>query len=191
MDNFQRMIRLADEFFETKNDPSQITITEEVMEQHRSIHPATMGEIADEQGPLAWTIVIPTTRAIRNQFMKGQIGEAELLKLTLANIQSAADNKRFSSDLSSSHTAGPAQNEPNRIVNEYSQFTSVYLCSALVLPEFRGKGLAKKIVCDSIRAIQKDLPVEELFVWAFSMEGKELARNIALSTKLTLFEYSD
>ncbi len=191
MDNFQRMIRLADEFFETKNDPSQITITEEVMEQLRSIHPATMGEIADEQGPLAWTIVIPTTRAIRNQFMKGQIGEAELLKLTLAAIETVADNKRFSSDLPSSHTGLPTQNDPVGIVNEYTQFTSIYLCSALVLPEFRGKGLAKKLVCDSIRAIQKDLPVEELFVWAFSMEGKELARNIASTTKLTLFEYSD
>lgn len=191
MDNFKRMIRLADEFFETKNDPSQITITEEVMEQLRSIHPSTMGEIANEQGPLAWTIVIPTTRAIRDQFMKGQIGEAELLKRTLAKIESVADNKRFSSDLPSSHTSVPAQNDPVGIVNEDTQFTSIYLCSALVLPEFRGKGLAKKLVCDSIRAIQKNLPVEELFVWAFSMEGKELARNIALSTKLTLFEYSD
>ncbi len=154
MDNLTRMIHLADEFFATKNDPSQLTITEEVMEQLRSIHPATMGEITYGEGPVAWTIVIPTTRAIREQFVNGAIGETELMNRTCAE----------------------------------KKFTSIYLCSALVLPEFRGKGLAKKLVSNSIRSIQMDHPIEELFVWAFSGEGKELAKSVASSVGLPLFE---
>jgi hypothetical protein len=176
MDNITRMIQLADEFFETKNDPSQLTITEEVMEQLHSIHPATMGEIANEQGPIAWTIVIPTTRSIRERFLSGQIGEAELLSLTRAEIEPFAEN--YERDR---HLEGDG----------HVKFTSIYLCSALVLPEFRGKGYAKKLVCNSIRSIQKDHPIEELFVWAFSKEGKELAKKVASLTNLLLFEYPD
>ncbi|MFA6455863.1 MAG: hypothetical protein WCW40_03495 [Bacteroidota bacterium] len=159
--NFERMIQLAEEFFATKNDPSQLTITEEVMEQLRSIHPATMGEVANEQGPIAWTIVIPTTRRIQEQFLNGEIGESELLELTL------------------------------RTRERYLKYTSIYLCSALTLPEFRAKGLAKKLVCDSIREIQKEHPIDGLFVWAFSEEGKKLARNVSVLTTLPLFEYKE
>ena len=83
MDNFNRMIHLVDEFFATKNDPSQLTITEEVIDQLRSIHPATMGEFTYGDGPIAWTINIPTTIAIREQFVNGEIGETELMKQTL------------------------------------------------------------------------------------------------------------
>ncbi len=157
-----RMIQLADEFFETKNDHSQLDISEEVMEQLRSIHSATMGEISNEDGPFAWTIVIPTTRSIREKFMSGEIGEKELLSATLELCES----EPFASS---------------------ERFTAVYLCSVLVLPEFRSKGFAKKLVMDSIRAIQKDHPVEELYVWAFSGEGNALAEKIALELHLPLF----
>ncbi|MFZ4619968.1 MAG: GNAT family N-acetyltransferase [Bacteroidota bacterium] len=158
-----RMIQLADEFFETKNDPSQLDISEEVMEQLRSIHPATMGEISNDEGPIAWTIVIPTERSTRERFMNGEIGEKELLSTTL--------------DEHDRHLEGDG----------HVKFTAVYLCSALVLPEFRGKGLAKKLVLDSIRAIQNDHPIDELYVWAFSGEGNALAEKIALELQLPLF----
>jgi GNAT superfamily N-acetyltransferase len=164
MDNLKRMIQLADEFFETKNDPSQLDITEEVMEQLRSIHPATMGETANEEGPIAWSIVIPTVRSMREKFIRGVIGEQELL-------------------ISDRHLEGL---RPRRGEGQV-RLTSLYLCSALVLPEFRGKGLAKKLVLDSIHAIQKDHPIEELFVWAFSGEGNMLAERIASELNLPLF----
>ena len=45
--NFDRMIQLADEFFQTKNDPSQISVTEDVMERLKQIHPSTMSEHID------------------------------------------------------------------------------------------------------------------------------------------------
>lgn len=176
------MIQLADEFFATKNDLSQLTITEEVMEQLRSIHPATMGEIANEQGPIAWTIVIPTTTAIRKQFMNGSIGETELMKQTLAEIEPFALHSR------SQHPVGNGSQPSVPKQSLGTRFTSLYLCSALVLPEFRGKGFAKKLVCDSIQSIQKDHPIKELFVWSFSDDGKQLAKSVADSVILPLFE---
>ena len=77
------MIQLADEFFETKNDPTQLDITEDVMEQLHSIHPSTMGEIANDDGPIAWSIVIPATRDVKDLFLNRKIGEAELMSMTL------------------------------------------------------------------------------------------------------------
>lgn len=164
MDNLTRMITLADEFFGTTNDPAQLTITEEVMEQLAAIHPAAMGERTNEQGPVAWTIVIPTTRGIRDRFLRGEIGETELMTRTLEN----ADRHR----------------QENRQIH----YTSIYLCSALVLPEFRGNGLAKELVCNSIRAIRQDHPIEDLFVWSFSTEGNGLATSVARETGLPLRE---
>ena len=79
-DNFTRMIHLADEFFETKNDPSQLSIDEQVMKRLHGIHPATMGEIANEQGPVAWTIVLPTSAAAMELFLMKEIGEQELME---------------------------------------------------------------------------------------------------------------
>lgn len=154
MDNFSRMIQLADEFFETKNDSSQLSITEEVMKQLRSIHPATMGEKQNDDGPIAWTIVIPTTRNVKELFLSGSINEEELLKQTLTE----------------------------------TTFTSIYLCSALTLPEFRGKGIVKELVCNSIRAIQKEHHIKDLYVWSFSIEGKFLAEAISRTVSLPLFE---
>lgn len=162
-----RMIQLADEFFETKNDPSQLDITEAVMKQLRSIHPSTMGERANEEGPVAWTIVIPTTRSTREKFVKGEIGEGEMLSMTLSEHE-----RHLQGDADAAHTG---------------QFTSLYLCSALVLPEFRGKGIAKNLTLESIRAIRTEHPIDELFVWAFSREGNALAERIAAVVKLPLF----
>lgn len=140
-DNFARMIRLVDEFFETKNDPDQLSIDEEVMNRLHEVHPSTMGEIADEDGPVAWTIVIPTTASVMKQFLNKEINEQALMDLT----------------------------SPGQV------FESVYLCSALVLPEHRGKGLAKKLTVDSVRSIMLDHRITTLYYWAFSKEGDALA----------------
>ena len=67
-------------------------------------------------------------------------------------------------------------------------FTAIYLCSALVLPEYRRKGLAKKLLSASVRAIQKDHQINELFYWAFSPEGRMLAESIAKELKIPLRE---
>ena len=81
-DNLQRMIKLADEFFETKNDPNQISVTEEVMSMLQKIHPDTLSEKRDENGPIVWILVLPTTLRLMDEFVAGQINERELLEKT-------------------------------------------------------------------------------------------------------------
>jgi len=147
------MIQLATEFFDTKNDPAQLSIDETVMKRLHRIHSATMGEITDENGPIAWTIVIPTTTSLMHQFLEKRINETELMELT----------------------------------EHEKKFTGVYLCSALVLAEHRGKGLAKQLLCTSIRGIQKEHTLHSLFYWAFSAEGDRLSQAVAKEIGLPLY----
>ncbi len=69
---------------------------------------------------------------------------------------------------------------------EGTQFDVLYLCSASVLPEYRKKGLAKKMVIEAIHTIQKDFPIKTLFVWAFTDGGDKLADKIAKEVGLEL-----
>ena len=146
------MIHLAEDFFATKNDPRQISVTEEVMDRLRKIHPSALSEQDDGNGPVAWVLIIPTTKLLMTQFIEKQVSESEML-----------------------------QNTP--IPGKYE---AVYLCSALVLPEHRGRGIAKKLACDAIRNISKDHPIKSLFYWVFSAEGAKLASSIAGEVRLPL-----
>ena len=67
--NLERMIQLADEVFATKSDPNQLDINEEVLDHLRKIHPATVSEHDDGNGPVAWILLIPTTLELMNQFI--------------------------------------------------------------------------------------------------------------------------
>ena len=81
-ENLERMIRLAGEFFETKNDPRQISINAKSIARLRRLHPATMSERRTKKGPIAWMLVIPTTHELMKQFILKQINEQELLYTT-------------------------------------------------------------------------------------------------------------
>jgi GNAT superfamily N-acetyltransferase len=153
-ENLQRMIKLAEEFFETKNDPTQISVTEEVMERLRKIHPSTMNQRRNEKGPIAWILVIPTTRALMEEFIAKKINEQGLLEKTpLA-----------------------------------AHYEAIYLCSALVLPEHRRKGLAKNLLSEAVKSIQKQHPIRSLFYWGFSVEGEKLAAAVATELGLPLLQ---
>ena len=154
MTNLERMIALADHFFEAKNDPDQIVVDEAVVERLRRIHPATLSEETDEDGPIAWMLVIPTTHQLMEQFIEKEISERELLELAVPQ----------------------------------SSYDALYLCSALVLPEHRGKALAKRLAARAIRAIRSDHPIRELFYWGFSEEGMRLAESLAEEFHLPLFQ---
>jgi hypothetical protein len=67
-------------------------------------------------------------------------------------------------------------------------YDSIYLCSALVLPEYRGRGLAKKLMIQAIKSIQKKHPITSLYYWALSSEGKKLAASVAKELSLPLSE---
>jgi hypothetical protein len=69
----------------------------------------------------------------------------------------------------------------------HGKYEAVYLCSALVLPEQRRRGLARRLTTNAIRAIARDHPVKQLFYWAFSKEGEALATAVAAECGFSLF----
>jgi GNAT superfamily N-acetyltransferase len=71
------------------------------------------------------------------------------------------------------------------------KYDSIYLCSALVLPEHRGRGLAKKLMIKAIKSIQKEFPITDLFFWGFSTAGRRLAHSIAKELHLLVHQRPD
>ncbi len=152
MTNHERLIALATEVFDAKNDPEQISVTAEDVERLRALHPAAMTQESNEDGPLAWVLVFPTTDDLMERFLRKEITERELLWSTPVG----------------------------------ETLEALYLCSVLVLPEFRGKGMAKKLTINAVRSIQKDYPIRELFVWPFNKGGEQAAESVARETGLPL-----
>lgn len=152
--NFERLIKLADEVFAVKSDPSQLDGNQYVLERLHKIHPATVSEYDDGNGPVAWILLIPTTIELMNRFIKSEISEKELFELTSLN----------------------------------AKFEAIYLCSALVLEEYRRKGITKQLCINAIENISKEHPLKAAFVWAFSPEGDLAAENIARLAGLPLFK---
>ena len=151
--NLGRMIRLAGEVFSARTDPDQLDVDEAVIERLQSLHPATLSEHVEGDGPVVWILLIPTTRETMDLFFDHKIGERELLDRT----------------------------HPGEHVD------ALYLCSALVLPEFRGKGLAQQVSLAAIRAIRRDHAIRWLYVWPFSEGGDVLAKRIAEVVGLKLY----
>ena len=80
--NYERMFALIDETFATRNDPDQIQVTPEQHKKLQELHPSTLTELADENGPLIWVLIVPTTTAIMYDFLKKRISEKALLEET-------------------------------------------------------------------------------------------------------------
>lgn len=82
--NFQRMLTLIDEVFATRKDPGQIQVNQQQLKKLQKIHPATLSELENENGPLIWILIIPTTKSIMDDFLQHKISEKELLAKTKA-----------------------------------------------------------------------------------------------------------
>lgn len=82
-DKLERMLKLVGEFFDVKNDPDQLSVNEEIMAKLYQIHPSTMLEYNEGDGPIAWILLIPTHEEIMKRFLKGEIAETKLLEETL------------------------------------------------------------------------------------------------------------
>ena len=143
--HLQQMLQLVDEFFAVKNDPSQLDVTPIVMEQLNELHTATLSEEVIGDGPVCWILLIPSTQETMEKFLSGKISESDILKESMSAKK------------------------------EGRGFDSIYLCSAIVLPEFREKGIAKKITLDAITSMRKDFDIRTLYSWPFSEEGKKLS----------------
>jgi ribosomal protein S18 acetylase RimI-like enzyme len=154
LSNFKKMIQLATDVFDVKNDPDQLDVNEKVIERLHHIHPATVSEYNEGNGPLVWILLIPTTNHIMDKFLTGEISEQQLFDLTSVD----------------------------------TSYDAIYLCSAMVLEEYRRKGIAKRLTLEAIDSIRKDHPIKTLFVWPFSNEGEILAQGIAIKTSLPLLK---
>lgn len=152
--NLHRLLQLVEETFDVKNDPEQLDVNQAVIARLQQMHPCAMTEITNDDGPIAWALLIPTTTDVMNRFLLKEISEKQLYELTPID----------------------------------AKFEAVYLCSAIVLPEFRRKGLLKMVLTDAILEIRKEHPVESLFVWAFTKEGDLAAQKIADLVGLPLFK---
>jgi len=152
--NFERMIQLADDVFAVKNDPDQLDVNQDVLDQLRRIHPATVSEFDDGHGPVAWVLLIPTTLGLMDQFLSHSISEKELYEQTPLD----------------------------------ASYEAIYLCSAMVLEEYRRKGIARQLTLKAIDSIRKDHPIKNLFVWSFTIEGDMTADTISQITSLPLLK---
>ncbi len=152
--NFERMLQLADDVFAVKNDPDQLDVNPDVLDQLRRIHPATVSEFDDGHGPVAWVLLIPTTLGLMDQFLNHSISEKELFDLTPLD----------------------------------TEYEAIYLCSAMVLEEYRRKGISRQLTLKAIDSIRKDHPIKTLFVWSFTIEGDMTADSISQMTSLPLLK---
>ena len=152
--NYERMIQLSDEVFSSRTDPDQLNVNENVIEHLQLIHPDTLSEYDDGNGPVCWILCIPTTLDLMTKFINQTISERELYELTPLN----------------------------------TKYEAIYLCSALLLEEFRGKGIAQSLASKAIENIRIDHPIEALFFWSFSKEGEKLAEKVSRLIGLPLYK---
>ena len=153
LSNYERIIQLSDEVFSSRTDPDQLNVDEKVMEHLQLIHPDTLSEYDDGNGPVCWILCIPTTLDLMNQFINKEISERELYELTPLN----------------------------------TKYEAIYMCSALLLEEFRGKGIAQNLAVQAIENIKRDHNIKALFFWAFSKEGEKLAEKLSGLMGLPLY----
>lgn len=154
LSNFERMIQLAEDVFAAREDPNQLDVNQEVIEHLQKIHPATVSEYDDGNGPVAWVLLIPTTLELMHQFLENKISEKELYELTPLHIK----------------------------------YEALYLCSGMVLEEYRRKGIAKQLALKAVESIRKDHPIKALFTWAFTKEGDLAAEALAKQISLPLYK---
>ena len=152
--NLERMIKLAEEFYDVQNDPEQIQFNSHTITRLNKIHPAVISQKATRNEPVAWGLVLPTSIRLMKLFLINKISENELL-----------------------HRIRAGKN-----------YESIYLCSLLVLPEYRGKGIAERLILRSVKAIRKEYPVQCLYCWPFSAAGEKLAEKIAGKLHLPLYK---
>lgn len=94
--------------------------------------------------PIAWSLVLPTSKEIKNKFLKEEINEKQLFEASIKN----------------------------------PSFESLYLFVAIVLPDYRRKGLAKELISYQIKSFKDKYKITDFFAWIFSTEGEKLVKSL-------------
>lgn len=80
--NLVRMLEMVHSFFDMKNDPDQLQVSQQVQERLQQLHHACLTEVANEDGPILWLLMFPTTSALMDSFLKNEINEQQLFDQT-------------------------------------------------------------------------------------------------------------
>ena len=80
--NLTRMMKVIEGVFAMRKDPLQLQVNEKVLAKLEQIHPATLSEYNEGNGPAVWVLVIPTTTELMNRFLEEKISEQELFDQT-------------------------------------------------------------------------------------------------------------
>ena len=82
----KRGIEIGEEIFATEAAPDQMQVSEANFEKLKALDPNTIiYEVIDGE-PVAWVVVVPTSREIMNKFLTKEIGEQRLLDLTQKQV---------------------------------------------------------------------------------------------------------
>lgn len=148
---------IAESYFMTHEDESQITVNSETASWIARNLPGSFNIIKDGNNVIGSTFVFITKEKHMSEFLTGGINERELFQ---------------------------------RVREEYPfRPETVYICSAVVLPEYRRMGLALSALVKSVEKIvelYQFTPV--LFYWAYSPEGQRLAEKLGDTMKLQVLK---
>ena len=79
----QKMDLIAEQIFGTYHDPEQISVTKESGVKLEKLTPHWIEYEVDSKGdPIAWVVVLPTSKELADKFLSKEITEKQLLDLT-------------------------------------------------------------------------------------------------------------
>ena len=78
----QKIMTITERFFETATDPEQIPTKKDSLRKLLALHPGTFQYRIENNEPVSWVMVLPTSNALAEKFLQDQITERELLDMT-------------------------------------------------------------------------------------------------------------
>jgi hypothetical protein len=154
---WEKLKAMLEAFYNTQNDPDQIQIRPSSTGKNwiSTRIPECAVIIKSGDELVGSTLVLPCTQAWMQDFITGRINEAQLAE------------KIRESDLT------------------YETMETIYSCSAFIVPEHRGKGLAAQALIHSIRNITtRKIPI---FYWEYSTIGKIITEKYAAHLGVELY----
>jgi hypothetical protein len=77
-----KIISVDEKFFRTTNDSQQIPITKEALDKILQLHSNAFLYKLENNEPISWVVVVPTSKDLADKFLNDEISERELLDLT-------------------------------------------------------------------------------------------------------------
>ncbi|HVY01836.1 MAG TPA: hypothetical protein VHA12_03675 [Candidatus Nanoarchaeia archaeon] len=158
--DFDITSKMSEDFFGMTTDSEQFQASEENKDFLFKHLKNFVNIIRFNKEVIGYSFIIPSNKKLMSLFLKGKITESELFD-------------RVKSEK----------------INE-NNFDCLYLCSAIIKEEHRGKGLSiegfKKLIVNLIKIRGNVKP--DLFFWEYSKEGSIVAKKISEHFGFNLFK---